>query len=54
MSDVWKVCYSVRRDGNIREMPPVRNMTRVEAEVHADTLRSLGYVVRGISPDTCG
>ena len=53
-SAVWKVCYSVRRDGSLREMPPARNLTRSEAIAHADRLREMGYLVRSISADTIG
>ena len=51
---VWRVCYSVRSNGSLREMPPARNMTRPQAIAHADRLRDMGYLVRSISPDTCG
>lgn len=52
----YRVNYSVLLDGGgRREMPPVRNISTLDAALaHAQRLSNLGYDVREPSLDTCG
>ena len=56
MGGPYRVDYKVITDsGRRREMPPVRNISTLDAALaHAQRLSNLGYDVQEPSLDTCG